>query len=97
MGAHGKIVGKGDHNYHNRSYKIHVTTTGKIITCNRQHIKPTPITAEVYIWYLFRKHTKTNLLDAILDHIKKNPYSYLNEAVHNKRDDNQETQGEHGF
>ena len=31
--THGTIVGKGDHNHHNRSYKIQVTTTGKLITC----------------------------------------------------------------
>ena len=55
--THGMIVGKGNHNYHNQSYKIQVTTTGKIITRNRQHIKPTPITAEEYIHYQALKHT----------------------------------------
>ena len=90
------VVGKGDHNHYNRSYKIQVTTTGRIITCNRQHIKPTPITAENYMCYQARKHTKTDLLNAILDHIKKNPHSYSNKAISNKRDDNQNTHGEHG-
>ena len=32
--THGKIVGKGYHNHHNRSYKIQITTTGRIITHN---------------------------------------------------------------
>ena len=42
---HGTIIGKGDHNHHNQSYNVQVTTTGRIITCNRQHIKLTSITA----------------------------------------------------
>ena len=42
----GTIKEKGDDNHHNRSYKIYITTTGKTITCNRQHIKPTPISVE---------------------------------------------------
>ena len=45
--------------------------------------------------YQARKHTKTDPLNAILDHIQENPHSYSNKAVHNKRDDNQNTQGEH--
>ena len=69
--THGTIVGKGDHHHHNRSYKIQVTTTGRITTCNRQHIKPTPITAEDYMHYQARKHTNTDPLNAILDHIQK--------------------------
>ena len=40
------IVGQGDHNLHNRSYKMQVTITGRIITHNRQHTKLTSITAE---------------------------------------------------
>ena len=69
--THHTIVGKGDHKHHNRSYKIQVTNTGRIITCNRQHIKPTPITAEDYMHYQARKHTKTDPFNAILDHIQK--------------------------
>ena len=94
--THGTIVGMGNHNHHSRSYKIQVTTTGRIITCNRQHIKPIPITAEDYMCYKARKHTKTDPLDAFLDHIPKNPHSYSNKAISNKRDDNQNTHGEHG-
>ena len=47
--THGTIVGRGDHNHHNWSYNIQVTMMGRIITCNRHHIKLTSITAEDYI------------------------------------------------
>ena len=47
--THGTIVGKGDHNHHDRSYIIRVTTTGRRITHNRQHIRPTSITADEHI------------------------------------------------
>ena len=57
---HGTIIGKGDHNHHNRSYKIQVTNMGRIITLNRQHIKPTPITAKDYMHYQASKDTKTD-------------------------------------
>ena len=69
--AHGTIIGKGDHNHHNRLYKIQVIATGRIITYNRQHIKPTPITTEDYMHYQARKHTRTDPFNAILDHIQK--------------------------
>ena len=36
--THATIIGKGNHNHHNRSYKIQVTSTGRIMTHNRQHI-----------------------------------------------------------
>ena len=36
-------------------------------------MKPTPITAEDYIYYQVNKHAKKDPLDAILDHIRKNP------------------------
>ena len=51
-------MSKGDHYHHNRSYNIQVTNTGQIFTCNRQHIKPTPITAETYMHYQASKHKK---------------------------------------
>ena len=63
------VVDKGDDNHHNRSYKIQVTKTGRTIKCNRQHIKPTPITAENFLCNQLSKHTK----DAILGHIQKHP------------------------
>ena len=54
----GTIAGMGNHNHHSRSYKIQVTNTQRIITHNRQHIKPMPIRAEDYMHYQSRKHTK---------------------------------------
>ena len=83
--THGTIIGKGDHNHHNRSYKIQVTTTGRIITHNRKHIKPTPITAEDYICYQASNYTKTDPINAILDHFQKNPHTYMDKAISNKR------------
>ena len=84
---HGAILGKGDHNHRNRSYKIQVTTTGRIITHNRQHIMPTRITAEDYMCYQARKHTKTEPLNAILDHIQKSPHTYADKTISNERHD----------
>ena len=57
--THGTVVDKGNHNHHNRSYKIQVTKTGRIITPNRKHIRPTPLTAENFLHNQF-KHTYKN-------------------------------------
>ena len=94
--THGTIIGKGNHNHHNRSYKIQVTSTGRIITHNRQYIKPTPITTEDYMHYQVMKHTRTDQLDAFLNHIWKNPHTYMDKAISNERDDIQNTHGECG-
>ena len=66
------IVGKGDHNHHDQSYTIQITTTGWRITHNRQHISLTSITADNYICYQATKHAnrQTDPLDAMLEHIK---------------------------
>ena len=40
---------KDDQNHHDRSYHIHITKTGRIVTQNRQHIKPTQISTEQYL------------------------------------------------
>ena len=84
--THGTVMGKGDQNNHNRSYKIQVTNSGRIITCNRQHIKPTPITAEDYIHYQANKHAKTDPLDAIFDYIWKNPSTPTDKTIVYERD-----------
>ena len=55
--THGTIVGKGDYNHHNWSYTIQITTTGRRITHNRQHVRLTPITADDYIQYQATKQT----------------------------------------
>ena len=73
MGDHGPIEDKGNHNHHDRSYKIHITKTGKIVTCNRQDIKPTSISVEHYLWQQLFQHTKTYPLGNILDHLEKYP------------------------
>ena len=77
--THGMIVGKGDHNHHDQSYTIQITTTGRRITCNRQHIRLTSITTDNYICYQATKHAtrQTDPLDAILEHIKNNTQSYF--------------------
>ena len=46
--------------------------------------------------YQARKHMNTDPLDAILDHIWKNPQIYSNKAIPNERESNQNTHGEHG-
>ena len=80
--AHGTVVDKGNHNHHNRSCKIQVTKTGRIITHNRQHIKPTLIHNQV------NKHTKTDPLDAILDHIQRHPQPTTTKIITTERPNN---------
>ena len=80
--THGTVVNKGSHNHHSRTYKIQVTKTGRIITHNKQHIRPTPITAENFPCNQLSKHSKTDPLDTILDHIQ-NIHPHL-QPKHNK-------------
>ena len=46
---HGTVGGIGNHNYHNKSYQIQLTTNGRCITHNRHHIKPTAVTVDTSI------------------------------------------------
>ena len=87
------IVGKGDHNHHNQSYTIQITTAGRRITCNRQHIRPTSITTDDYICYQAMKHAnrQTDPLDAILEHIKNNPMSYSKRTIQSNTNNTQNT------
>ena len=71
--THGTIEGKGDHNHHDRLYHICITKTGRLVTQNRQHIKPTWISAEQYFCEQLQKHTKTDLLEKILMQLQKQP------------------------
>ena len=69
---------KGDHNHHNRSYKVCITTTGK-----KNHMKhTTPKTKTNTSWMIPLqpvKHSKTDLLDNILTQLDKQPFvSYNN-------------------
>ena len=41
--------------------------------------------------YQASKHTKTDPLDAIMDHIQKNPHTYSDKDTSNERDDSQNT------
>ena len=93
--THGTVIGKGDHNHHSRSYKIQVTKAGRIITCNRQHIKPTPITAADFLHYHGNKHTKTDPLDAILDHILRHPLTPTDRTITYERSNNNNIPYEH--
>ena len=83
--THGTVVDKGNHNHHNRSYKTHVTKTGRIITHSRQHIRPTPITVGNSLHNQVNKHTKPDPLDGILDHIQKHPPPPTTKTITNER------------
>ena len=74
-----------------------VTTTGRRITCNRHHIRPTSITAEEYICYQTTKHAnrQTDPLGAILEHIKNNPMSFSNRTIQSNINNTQNTHDEH--
>ena len=77
--THGTIVGTGDHNHNYCSYTIQLTTNGRRITCNRQHIKLTSVTADAYIQYQVTKHIhkQNDLLEDILECIRNNPMAYV--------------------
>ena len=79
LGTDGMIVGTGNHNHHDRSYIIQLTTNGRRITCNRWHIKRTTITADTYLQYQSTKqfHTRTDPLADILSNINKNSTAYV--------------------
>ena len=58
-------------------------------------MKPTPITAEDYMCYQASKQTKTDPLDAILDHMQRNAHTYTDKAISNERGDSNNIHGEH--
>ena len=72
------IVGTDNHSHHERSYTIQLTTNGRCITQNRQHIKPTAVTADTYLQHQPIKHSniKTDPLVEILNAINKNATAY---------------------
>ena len=84
--THGMIVSTGDHNHHDRSYTIQLTTNGRCITCNRWCIKPTTITAETHLQYESTKqgHTKTDPLTDILNNINKTTTANVNTHTHSQ-------------
>ena len=70
--THGTVEGKGDHNHHERSYKIHITKTGQLGTRDRKHMNITQITEEKYLQDQLQKHTTTNPLEDMLNNLKNN-------------------------
>ena len=76
--THEMVVGTGDHNHHDRSCTIQITTNGRCIICNRWHIKPTSIMTDTYLQYHATKqsNTRTDPLLDILNNINKNPTAY---------------------
>ena len=56
--------------HNNRSYTIHITKTGLLITRNSRHVKQTQITTEQYLWDLLDTHKVTDALDDILKQIE---------------------------
>ena len=73
------VVGIGDHNHHEKSYTIQLTTNGRCIRCNRHHIKPTAVTADTYIQYQSTKQhgTRADPLAEMLNNITKHPAAYV--------------------
>ena len=88
--------GKGDYNHNDISYSIQITTTGRRITHNRQHIRQTSIKTDECICYQATKHTnrQTDPLDAILEHIKNNPMPYSNRTIQGNINNTQSTHDE---
>ena len=83
--THGTVVSTGDHNHHNQAYTIQLTTSGKQIICNRQHIKPTSVRADAYLQYHAAKQscTRTDPLADILNNINNNPAAYTKAYIDN--------------
>ena len=83
--THGTVVGTGDHNHHDKSYTIQLTTNGRCIICNRHHIKPTAVTADTYIQYHSTKqrNARADPLAEILNNITKNPAAYVTRKTTN--------------
>ena len=76
--THGMVVGKGDHNQHDRSYVIQLISNGRCISRNRCHIKPTTVTADTYLQHQSKtiSNKTTDPLAEILKNIKNNPALY---------------------
>ena len=57
---------------------LHHKKTGRLVTLNRQHIKPTQISAEQYLWDQLHKHTNTDPPESILTQLDKQPVTSNN-------------------
>ena len=82
---HGTVVDKGDHNHHDRSYVIQLTTNGRCILRNRWHVRLTTVTADKYIQHQSNKQCNitTDPLTETLNNINKNPAIYSTRQVKN--------------
>ena len=78
--THGTVVNTGNDNHYDRSYIVQLTTTGKQITRNRCHIKPTNITADSYVQHHTKRHhiRTADPLQEILHNIRIQNYSEIN-------------------
>ena len=82
--THDTIEGKDNQHHHDRSDHIPITETGRVVTQNRQHIKPAQISAEQYLCDQLHKHTKTDSLESILTQLDKQPVtSNNNDNIYN--------------
>ena len=81
--THGMVVGKGDHNHHDRSYVIQLINNGRHISRKRWHIKPTTVTAGTFLQHQSKKLYKrtTDPLTEILNNINSNPALYASEQA----------------
>ena len=83
--THGTVVGMGNHNHHDRSYIIQLTKNARCISRNRWHIKPTTVTADMYLQHQSKKQSniKTDPLTEILNNINRNPAIYTTRQASN--------------
>ena len=94
MWTHGMVVHSGDHNHHSRSYTIQLAMNGRHITQNRQHIKPTAVTADTYIKH--QSYKQCNITDPLADlliNINKNPATYNNKQLLNSVIEEEQSSG----
>ena len=80
--THGTVVGIGNHNHHDKSYTIQLTTNGRCITCNRHLIKPAAVTADTYIQYQSTKQHNTKNQQLMLPDRQQ---MTVNNPIQNKR------------
>ena len=85
-----------NHNHHGRSYTIQLTTNGKCITRNRQHINPRTVTADAYLQH--QSNTQSNIttdpLADLLNNINRNPAAYNNKQSLNSVTEDEQSNGQ---
>ena len=86
--THDIVVDNGNHNHHSRSYKIQVTKTGRIITCNKTTHQTNTYNCRNFLHNQVNEYTKKDPLDAILDHIQRHPLTPTTKNRSNERPNN---------